>query len=173
MELHIGLDNFGLVKLDKCLLINKYVEIKKIPVKKDVPKATSTTSDKNKKSEANKTEENKVNGNEETSETVTEDAKKNGGMEDVTNLQQKDNDMTDAPKEENKEDKKEETKTEEYPTPVQEYEEVKKNKKREIECLISFKEQEGRYPTKEQMTKMKELEQYMSEKDRLAHENKD
>lgn len=102
---------------------------------------------------------------------MAEDAKKNGGMEDVSNQQQKETDMTDTTKEETK--KEETTKTEEYPTPVQEYEEVKKNKKREIECLFSFKEQEGRYHTKEELTKMKELEQYMSEKDRLAHENKD
>ena len=35
LELHIGLDAFGLVRLDKCLLINKFMETKKIPIKKD------------------------------------------------------------------------------------------------------------------------------------------
>jgi hypothetical protein len=154
-----------MVKLDRCLLINKYIEIKKIPVKKDVPKATTTTADgKDKQPDA----DNK--GKEQQEETGDADSKKNGHMEDVSNQQEQkenekkanENDMADTPKEEgnNEEVKKDEVKKDEakkdeakkdevkkdetIPAPVQEYEEVKKQKKREIECLFSFTPQEGR-----------------------------
>jgi hypothetical protein len=56
-------------------------------------------------------------------------------------------DVADTPKEEgnNEEVKKDEVKKDEpIQAPVQEYEEVKKQKKREIECLFSFTQQEGR-----------------------------
>jgi len=120
-----------------------------------VPKATSTADakDKNKQPDADSKDKGKEKEpNKE--ETGDADSKKNGHMDDVANQEEEKDivvdlrdDMADTPKEEgnNEEVKKDEVKKEEpIQAPVQEYEEVKKQKKREIECLFSFTQQEGR-----------------------------
>lgn len=158
MDCNVGLDVFGMIKMEKCFLKQDYTEIKKIPVKKDIPKAPATTVD---------TKDKKKEGDEKATEQTSTENKSD--MEDVANQQQpKDTEMGDAT---NKEEPKQEVKKEEVP--VQEYEEVKKQKTREIECRYEQVEEIGRYASKTEKEDMKKIEEWMADKDRLAHENAD
>lgn len=128
LELHIGLDAFGIVRLDKCLLINKFMETKKIPVKKDTktPKTEVKKEEKN-EAEVKPNEEKKEDQNKAEEGDKMEDVNQQNGTAETTNT------MADAPQDKPKEE-----------VPVQEYEEVTKQKKREIECVVNFTSAEGR-----------------------------
>lgn len=103
LELHIGLDAFGLVRLDKCLLINKFMEIKKIPIKKDTKTPKTESKKEEKKEEKKETEVNRSEGNND-EQNKSEEGDKMEDTNQQNGTKETADTMNDAPQEKPKEE---------------------------------------------------------------------